>query len=556
LPLTPKTCRRNPSGKATPLAEISGLDGVIVGHGIARLGVGTVACLAVATAAAAIDGRAAPPAKGLGDIETIVVIYLENRSFDNLYGTFPGANGLTEASFEASVQVDRDGKQLQKLPPIWRQTPGGFEPDRDQPAPGNIPNRPFAIDDPEGYAHPLGEETRDLVHLFYQNQMQINGGRNDRFVADGDSGALVMGHYDGSKLALWGVAERYVLADNFFMGAFGGSFLNHVYLVCACIPKYPNADKSPAKDLVAELAEDGTSLKIAAGSPNSALEGPPIFVTPKATLTPKTDRTPEFYAVNTMQPPYQPSGVRPAPGGDKALADPTQSGALPPQTDPTIGDLLSARGISWAWYAGAWDAALADFQSARTIERFQPHHQPFNYFVNFAPGTPSRRDHLRDAGVGGVKFIDAIDAGILPQVSFYEPQGSLSEHAGYTDVLSGDRHAAEIIAHLEKSPQWPHMLVIVTYDENGGFWDHVAPPKGDPFGPGTRIPALIISPFAKTGTVDHTLYDTGSVLRFLTRRFDLPVLPGLARRDESIRAARGVTPGDLTNALDLRGSAP
>ena len=94
------------------------------------------------------------------------------------------------------------------------------------------------------------------------------------------------------------------------------------------------------------------------------------------------------------------------------------------------------------------------------------------------------------------------------------------------------------------------MVVIVTYDENGGFWDHAAPPKGDRFGPGTRIPALIVSPFAKKGFVDHTLYDTTSILRLITERFDLPELPGLRQRAEAI-AAGGHQLGDLTGALDL-----
>jgi acid phosphatase len=97
--------------------------------------------------------------------------------------------------------------------------------------------------------------------------------------------------------------------------------------------------------------------------------------------------------------------------------------------------------------------------------------------------------------------------------------------------MSGDQHLVDIIAHLEKSPQWAHMLVVITYDENGGFWDHVAPPKADRWGPGSRIPAFILSPDAKMGTVDHSLYDTTSILRFITRRFNLPILAGLAERD-------------------------
>jgi acid phosphatase len=158
---------------------------------------------------------------------------------------------------------------------------------------------------------------------------------------------------------------------------------------------------------------------------------------------------------------------------------------------------------------------------------------------------------LKDGGLGGSEFIKAIDGGALPQVTFYKPQGNLNEHAGYTDVLDGDRHIADVIEHLQKSPLWAHMVVIVTYDENGGFWDHVAPPRGDRWGPGARIPALIVSPFAKQGAVDHTLYDTTSILSLITKRFSLPTLPGLQRRNAAV-AANGNPPlGDLTNALDL-----
>jgi acid phosphatase len=95
------------------------------------------------------------------------------------------------------------------------------------------------------------------------------------------------------------------------------------------------------------------------------------------------------------------------------------------------------------------------------------------------------------------------------------------------------------------------MVIVITYDEFGGAWDHVAPPHGDLLGPGARIPALIISPLARQGTVDHTQYDTESILRLITRRFDLDVLPGIKMRDRGL-AAHGAPPmGDLTQALDL-----
>jgi acid phosphatase len=287
------------------------------------------------------------------------------------------------------------------------------------------------------------------------------------------------------------------------------------------------------------------TLKPAADSPKSALDGAPKFAK-DGTLTP------DFFAVNTMQPPYQPSANAPAKGGDPVYADPQQPTTLPAQTMPTIGDLLSAKGITWAWYAGAWQAAL-DGENARPVPDFQYHHQPFNYFADLAPGTAARVEHLRDGGLGGAAFIAAIDAGKLPQVAFYKPQGNLNEHPGYADVLSGDEHLADIVGHLERSPQWAHMLVVITYDENGGFWDHLAPPKADRFGPGTRVPALIISPFAKRGYVDHTLYDTTSILRFLTRRFALPTLAGIAARDKAMQEAGSGLLGDLTGALDFGG---
>ncbi len=137
-------------------------------------------------------------------------------------------------------------------------------------------------------------------------------------------------------------------------------------------------------------------------------------------------------------------------------------------------------------------------------------------------------------------------------MTFYKPQGSQNQHAGYATVAEGDAHIANLVAHLEKSPQWQNMIVVITYDENGGWWDHVAPPKGDRWGPGTRIPALIVSPFAKRGYVDHTQYDTGSIQRLINRRFGLPPLPGIEQRDAALSTNGQKPMGDLTEALDLR----
>ncbi len=497
------------------------------------------------------DRSAPAPAKAkaaasLEAIHTIVVIYAENRSFDNLYGNFPGANGLGNVTPEQALQRDRDGSVLKSLPPVPNALTTPADPRQiATEATRGLPNQPYALDDAHGYDVDLGYQLHDLIHAFYNNQMQINGGKNDRFAAWSDAGGETMGHFDGSKMALWKIAQKYTLADNFFPGAFGSSFLNHQYLICACAPFdfKTRDDPKTFEGNVSIVNDDGVSLKLDPKNPSSALDGPPKYARYGVL-------TPDFYAVNTMQPAYQPSGNLPAKGGDPLLADPAKRNTLSPQVAATIGDRLSAAGIGWAWYSGGWQVAL-DGGAAVSKIAFQYHHQPFNYYANYAPGTAARAEHLRDGGLDGAQFIAAIDAGNLPPVTFYKPQGNLNEHAGYATIGAGDAHIAELIAHLEKSPQWPNMVVIVTYDENGGWWDHVAPPKGDRWGPGTRIPAMIISPFAKRGVVDHTQYDTGSIQRLINRRFGLAPLPGIVQRDTALREHAQAPMGDLTGALNL-----
>ena len=500
--------------------------------------------------------------KSIRQIDTVVVIYAENRGFDNLYGLFPGADGIPGVNPSSKTvyvpQKDFDGSTLPVLPPTWGgMTAAGQSRVVTQAQSANLSNAPFQLDALNGFHLDSTVITRDLVHRFYNNQMQINGGKNDRFAANSDVGGLTMGYYDGSKMAMWELAKQYTLADNFYMGAFGGSFLSHQFLICACAPQYPNADTSVSSGMIAKIDVDANGhfvqLTPSLSAPTSVLTGPPKYANDGA-LTPK-DSNGMFYAVNTMQPPFQPSAVAPASSDvNKLYADASNPSRLPPQTQKNIGDLLSEKGVDWAWYAGAWNStnatATGDRKFGKPMPNFQFHHQPFNYFANMDPVTHAdyRARHLRDFDS---QFLADAAAGKLPAVSFYKPQGNLNQHSGYADIASGDAHIASIISQLQKSPQWSHMLIVVTYDENGGFWDHAAPPKADKWGPGSRVPAIIVSPFAKRGFVDSTLYDTTSILRFITRRWSLPVLEGIAARDRAL-AANGSKPiGDLTGALHM-----
>ncbi len=515
----------------------------------------------------------APDAGSLSAIQNVVVIYAENRSFDNMYGLFPGANGIPGVNPSSTgtlpPQRDFDGSVLPVLPPAWGGLTANGQPvTLTQAQSAGMANKPFQIDAAGGANGGLngsgvvvGQDivTRDLVHRFYNNMMQINGGRNDAFAAYSDAGGLSMGYYDGSRMKLWKLAQQYTLADNFFMGAFGGSFLNHQYLICGCVPTYPNADAadSPAKDSISLIETDAQGrfkrLAPADGAPASVLAGAPRYKR-DSNLTPK-DETGQFRAINTMQPPYQPSFVAAVANGDARYADRSKPTTLPPQTQTTIGDTLDAKGISWAWYAGGWNAVSAGTPEARKLiyggsVNFQSHHQPFNYYTALDPiqHPAARAQHLKDFDAS---FLADAAAGSLPAVAFYKPQGNLNQHAGYANVADGDAHIADVIAKLQQSPQWAHMLIVVTYDENGGFYDHAPVPAGDAWGPGTRVPALIISPYAKKGFVDKTAYDTGSILRFITRRWDLAPLPGIVMRDQALQRNGYKPMGDLTAALDI-----
>lgn len=473
---------------------------------VGRFVISLAICATAACACAAAQEQQDPFAR----IGHVVVIFTENRSFDHVFGLFPGAEGVNSAQHQP--QVDFDGRPLTALPrPRW-----------DDRFPRRLPNAPFRL---EPYVD-IDGHTMDPVHDFYLEQEQIDGGKMDRFVEASNAGALVMGYYDGSELKQWALAKEFTLADHFFHAAFGGSMLNHFFLICGCAPVFDNPVEATKKkfDPKLDAIKDakGAALVIRArqpDSPRNVLDGPPRHMN-LAPLTKKLE------AIGTLQP-----------GNPVSKHDRTEAQErLPPSHLPTIGDRMTEKGVTWAWYAGGWrdvvEGRLKPYGEGKP-DFFQTHHQPFAYFANYAPGQ-NGRNNLKDAD----EFYKAIDEGDLPQVSFYKPLGVFNGHPDYSDLAAGDAHVADVVARLRKSPNWADMLIIVTADENGGFWDHVAPPKRDDYGPGVRVPTLIISPFAKKGFVDKTLYDTLSVLRTIERRFGVAPL--------SERDARAT---DLRNAL-------
>jgi len=535
---------------------------------------------AVLAAAALLSGAAsmsvpasasADRPEGLpGHFKHLVVIYEENHSFDNLYGGWGSVAGeqvddLTTVPPTAATQVAQDGTPYSCLKQVDVNLtspvplPATCTDPNPLVGPSHFGNEPFLIDDyirptdttcpapgssprngvRNGFGLP-GGCTRDLVHRFYQNQYQIDGGRQDRYVTGSDAVGLSMGRYDTTQLPIYRYlhahgAPHYVVADHFFQAAFGGSFLNHQWLIAARTPYVDPTGTIPEGRLPAR-----SSVVDQAGMP---VNDYPLYQTTEpvvdgektvACADPATDDYQDAcgnYAVNTTQPAVPPyaagAGARFMPLIDDAAY-------------PNIGDRMSAKDISWAWYSGKWDDANAGLP----VPVFQYHHQPFNYFAAYAPGQPGRA-HLRDES----EFLTAVENGTLPTVSFVKPYGTENEHPGYASEPNGSDRLVDLLKAVTEGPQAGNTLVVVTYDEFGGQWDHVPPPAAgapagttDVWGPGTRIPALLVARSLTRSGVDHTVYDTTSILATIERSFGLEPL---STRDAAVN--------DLSNAVHVGG---
>jgi phospholipase C len=483
-----------------------------------RLALAALTGLAVAgpLASQGCTPRAARPAPGpaavhtLRDVAHFVVIAMENRSFDNLWGEFPGADGILglDGGSPGVAQIGADGGVYALVP-----SPPGLSPFPE----AGLPNAPFAIED----FVPVYEKARDLHHQFFTEQFQIASGKMNAFAYWSDARGLVMGHYHTMNLPLPRAARDrgWTVCDRFFHAAFGGSFLNHQLLVAARPPEWPEKGKPlPPASLFVERS------KVM-----------PEEVEAVFWKDPKSGR---IWAVNTAfsenspRPPSRPQEPRTMP---EAL--------LPPQKHETIGGELTRAGVDWAWYAGGWNNAVAlaaqGATKASTADLFQYHHQPFVYFEGFGPNG-AQRSHLRDED----DFRSAATCGKLPAVSFVKPVGIDNEHPGYADVLEGENYLLDLVDTVMKGPNGKDTVIIVTYDENGGFWDHVPPPAPrDPWGPGVRVPAFVVTPWASgPARIDSTTYDTTSILATLERRFGLAPLADRDRDAAPMTAALGVSP--------------
>jgi phospholipase C len=199
---------------------------------------------------------------------------------------------------------------------------------------------------------------------------------------------------------------------------------------------------------------------------------------------------------------------------------------------PTIADLLDAYQISWKCYnLGFGTGSFADLEIFNGLAFFKRWKNDTRLYFK-------EKDYYQD-----------LAAGTLPQVSFLISEALICEHP-LTNIQWGQKKMAQVINALIASHVWKSSALFFTYDEGGGYFDHVPPPQVDAYGLGIRVPTFVISPWAKRGYISGQLYEHSSILKFIERRFGLPSLASMNHQFDSS------TPGENNEAANGRPRGP
>jgi phospholipase C len=439
-----------------------------------------IAIAAAVTAASTQAGRNDGP-DTTTPIKHLVVIFQENVSFDHYFATYPvAANPAGEPSFSAKKDTPSvNGLNDSLLAPNNQNSVQPFRLDRTQ------------------------FETADQDHNYTDEQKAYDGGLMDQFVEKvgrgagphGEPGGQVMGYYDGNTVtALWNYAQNFAMSDNSFSTTFGPSTPGALNLISGQTHGF---------------SADGTAVPAS----SSTVIGDP-----------------------------QPTGDKCDTRDNSASVDPNNK---------NVGDLLNAKNITWGWFQGGFDnCSQTHANMAGVVSKdYIPHHEPFQFFastqnLNHLPptsvdmiGKTDQANHQYDL----TRFWAAVDNGTMPAVSFLKAPAYQDGHAGYSDPLDEQTFLVNTINSLEKTKFWNDTAVVILYDDSDGWYDHVmgpivnqssdtafnalsatgcgtrAPAGGfqDRCGYGPRQPLLVISRFAKSNYVDHTVTDQSSVLRFI-----------------------------------------
>jgi phospholipase C len=344
----------------------------------------------------------------------VVIIIKENRTFDHLFGRFPGADGTTTGMMDGKVvPLIRGAKVIPK----------------------------------------------DLPHSFGDGIRDFNGGKMDGF-ARADPAIMKWAYSQMRPHQVpnyWHWAKRFVLADNFFASHKGPSFPNHLYLIAAQSGGATNGPGNTARRL-------GSTMSRSWGC-----DAPPVTTVPIIDSEGNT--------------------VRVAPCFDFL----------------TEGDLLTEAGLGWSYYAATDEQGGYIWSAYNAVRHIRE--DPVQWEEHVLPVD----DFIQDA-----------TAGVLPEVTWVTPRWSVSEHPyGQTNFCLGENWTTQVVNAIMAGPDWNETAVFITWDDWGGFYDHVPPNRVDSFGFGFRVPLLVISPYARESYVDHREAEFSSILRFVEDNWGL-----------------------------------
>jgi phospholipase C len=453
-------------------------------------------------------------------IKHVIVIFQENVSFDHYFGTYPHAFNLPgETPFHAKEGTP-EGNTLLSSGLLT-----------------NNPNKanPFRIP-------PSVPVTCDEDHNYGDEQAAADGGLMDKFVEklscnDAVLGpASTMGYYDGNTVsAMWNYAQHFSMSDNSWGTTFGPSTPGALNLIAG--NTYPGT--------LAPLRPNGTPASASGNIANGATTGA-VIGDPRPLLDDCVASNPKFQTVNQI----------------------TVSGK-------NVGDLLSAKGITWGWFQGGFAPTGVDAQGRAVCGQhhtglagddavvnagdYIPHHEPFMYYQqttnphHLRPSNPAligqtdQANHQYDLK----DFFTALKEGRLPAVSYLKAGAYQDGHAGYSDPIDEQIFVVDTINALMKSPEWNETAVIIAWDDSDGWYDHqmgtivnqsnvsddqllgpgnCGTPKANDVSGGTqngrcgfgpRLPLLVVSPWAKSNFIDDTITDQSSILRFIEDNWGL-----------------------------------
>jgi acid phosphatase len=552
-------------------------------------------------------------------IKHVIVIIGENHTFDNVYGTYqpPRGQRIMNLLSEGIVNANGDpgpnvGKATQNTATDTTEyqldpTRTGAYPTLPQPDttyvsqacdgqtgntpdarfPTNLANAPYQITKYVPYFDDHGQYNKfgtcefngayvgDPLHRFYQMYQEVSSNKNDLWTwvhqTAGDSngappsnphqGALDMGFYNmaqGDAPTFNYLARHYAMSDNYHQAVMGGTGANHIALGTGYAAFYQDTNGNPTTPPANEIedpnpqpgtnnwyTQDGYSGGSYSNCSDRTQPGVKGVFAYFSTLSYKPFNNCEsnhYYLLNNYNPGYNVDG---------SLN--TSTFTVPPQHNwPTIGDELSARGISWGYYGEGYNNGSVGPNYCGICDPMQ--------CATSIMTNPTLRQNVQH----GMSDFDAqANAGTLPAVTFLKP-GDDDGHPGYSTLAAFENFATHAVDEVQNNPQlWKNTAIFVTFDEGGGYYDSGYVQSVSFFGDGTRVPMVVVSPYAKPGFISHTYTDHVSVLKFIERNWHLSSLSPQSLDQLPNPTTRGNNPyvpinspaiGDMFDYFDFSGS--